>query len=666
MRDRQRVRDSAHVLNETIFVANGNPRSNSRSSKPAETAVKNDDLFKACFAHATIGFSLSDLDGRILEVNAAYCAITGYTEEELRFKFELHTLTHPADLPAAVEKIQALKAGEIPAFVIEKRYIRKDRTVVWVQNSVSLIRDDAGHPAYIVRLTQNINEHKLTEVSLREVRTRNRAILANVETAERKYLEIFENAGEGIFQSTPAGCYLMANPALARLHGFDSPEELIRSCNDISSEIYVDPARRDEFKRLIEVHGVVREFELQTFRKDGRKIWISVNARAVKDRDGKILYYEGTVQDISERKQAEQALRESEERYRELFENSKDAIYVHDMSGRYTSVNRAAESLSGYTRAELVGKHFSSLVSPEYAHYVREQLCKKLESAGETTYEVELITKQGRRLPVEVSSRLIVENALAVGVQGCVRDISERKKAQEAARKYSRRLIEAQEAERRRISLELHDQVGQILTAVKMNLHVLQKMSTARDVLRTIDENLKVVDEACDQVRDLSVDLRPLLLDDFGLVVAVRWYLDRQAKKSGMPVDFVSLSLSEDDRFSASLETACFRIVQEGVTNIMRHASASRITVKLERSGSDLILIIRDNGSGFDVKAVRGNATGAATLGLRGMEERAQAVGGTLTIDSAPGRTQICASFPLTTASLLDHQVKTQIAGQLR
>jgi PAS domain S-box-containing protein len=468
------------------------------------------------------------------------------------------------------------------------------------------------------------------------------------EAAELKYKQIFENVGEGIFQSTPDGRYLTANPALAHIHGFDSPRELIESCRDISREIYVDPARREEFKQLLELHGKVHSFEHQSFRKDGRKIWLSVNARAVRDELGNIDYYEGTVQDISERKKAEEALRESEERYRELFENSKDAIYVHDMSGRYTSVNRAAEKLSGYTRVELVGRHFSSLVTPEYARQVREQLCRKLETSGETTYEAELITREGRRIPVEVSSRLIVENGLPIGVQGCVRDISERQRVQEAARTYSRRLIEAQEAERRRISLELHDQVGQILTAVKMNLHALRKSSSRPEILASIEENLSVIDEAVDQVRDLSVDLRPLLLDDFGLVVAVRWYLVRQAKKTGMAAEFVSLTLKDDDRFPAALETACFRIVQEGVTNILRHARANCISVRLERAGDDLILVIGDDGVGFDVKAVRGAGPATTTLGLRGMEERAQAVGGTLTIDSAPVLgTQICASFPL-------------------
>lgn len=229
-------------------------------------------------------------------------------------------------------------------------------------------------------------------------------------------------------------------------------------------------------------------------------------------------------------------------------------------------------------------------------------------------------------------------------------------------RAFVRSLIEAQEAERRRISIELHDQVGQTLTAIKMNLHALRKTCSAPEILASIEANLNVIDEAVDQVRGLSVDLRPLLLDDFGLVVAVRWYLDRQATNSRVAVEFVSLSLKDDDRFPAALETACFRIVQEGVTNILRHAGANRISVRLERTGDDLMLVITDNGIGFDREAVRAAGTAAATLGLTGMEERAQAVGGTLTIDSAPKLgTQICASFPLSVENVQVEKTKASI-----
>lgn len=224
--------------------------------------------------------------------------------------------------------------------------------------------------------------------------------------------------------------------------------------------------------------------------------------------------------------------------------------------------------------------------------------------------------------------------------------------ALEATRNYSRHVIRAHEAERSRISGELQDQVGQILTAIKMNLHSLRQESTAPDILNSIEKNIEVIDEAVDLVRDLSVDLRPLLLDDFGLVVALRWYLARQARNLGVPAELNTRSLNEDDRFSSELETACFRIVQEALRNVVKHARATCVSVMLERTGSDLILLIADDGVGFDVRGLRKGAAGTITLGLRGMEERVQAVGGSITIDSAPALgTEICARFPLQEAA---------------
>lgn len=215
----------------------------------------------------------------------------------------------------------------------------------------------------------------------------------------------------------------------------------------------------------------------------------------------------------------------------------------------------------------------------------------------------------------------------------------------ENSKNYSRRLIEAQETERRRVAIELHDQVGQILTAVKLNLHSLKQKCTAPEILASIEDNITVIDEAVDQVRDLSVDLRPLLLDDFGLVVALRWYLDRQASHYGIETEFISNSLSDETRFVWELETACFRIVQEAVTNVVRHAKASKVSVVLEKPGPDLILSISDDGIGFDLKALRSSC---ATLGLRGMEERAQSLGGSITIDSTPQRgTQVGVRLPI-------------------
>src|SRR6185369_5715758 len=228
---------------------------------------------------------------------------------------------------------------------------------------------------------------------------------------------------------------------------------------------------------------------------------------------------------IAERKRAEVALRESEERYRELFENARDAIYVHDLEGNYIRVNHAAETLSGYKREEIVGHNFVEFISAKQLGFGRKSFYATLADQGETVFEVDVLAKDGRRVPVEVSSRAIYENGVMVGVQGTARDITERKLAQDALQMFSRQLIEAQEDERRRISRELHDQIGQILTAIKLNLHSAQHGNHTTEISHYVKDNIEAVDEALRLVRDLSVELRPPVLDDFGLVTALCWYV---------------------------------------------------------------------------------------------------------------------------------------------
>jgi PAS domain S-box-containing protein len=356
---------------------------------------------------------------------------------------------------------------------------------------------------------------------------------------------------------------------------------------------------------------------------------------------------------MAERKRTEVALRESEERYRELFENARDAIYVHDLEGNYTRVNRATETLTGYEREELVGHNLAEFVPVEQLGYVRESFCAKVAEQGETTYEIDLLARDGRRVPVEVRSQAIYENGVMVGVQSTARDITERKLAQEGLKMFSRQLIGAQEDERRRIARELHDQVGQILTAVKMNLHAVQQVSLASEVCCHIKDNIEAVDEALRLVRDLSVELRPPVLDDFGLVTALHWYIDRYTKRTGLAVEVVINMPDENERFSRELETACFRIAQEALTNIVRHAQANQVLMRLEKDESVLLLSVQDNGVGFDPASLRKRAPRAATLGLIGMQERAQAAGGSIEIDSALSHgTEVRLMLPLEASSV--------------
>jgi len=189
------------------------------------------------------------------------------------------------------------------------------------------------------------------------------------------------------------------------------------------------------------------------------------------------------------------------------------------LNGRYTSVNRAAEELTGYSREEILGKHYSNFVRPTYLKTVRENFCRKLDVPLETTYETEIACKNGTRKPVEVTSRMIYQNGEPLGVRGTVRDISERKRAQRALQTYSRRLVNAQEAERENIVRELHDNIGQSLKGVSLNLKAIQTSGEVREsALSRLRESIDVLEGVLHRVRELSAELRPANQDDPGSV----------------------------------------------------------------------------------------------------------------------------------------------------
>jgi GAF domain-containing protein len=209
----------------------------------------------------------------------------------------------------------------------------------------------------------------------------------------------------------------------------------------------------------------------------------------------------------------------------------------------------------------------------------------------------------------------------------------------------SSRLLEVQEGERRHIARELHDEVGQALTAVKINLQMLRRQAEGGAVASRLDDSLGMVDRILQGVRRMSLDLRPSLLDDLGLGAALRWYVSAQAERAGLGAEVVAGSLPPD--LSPALATTCFRIVQEAVTNVVRHAHASHLTVTLALADGTLDLTIADDGAGFDVAAARRRALAGGSLGLLGIEERAELAGGRSVIESAPRRgTTVRVSLP--------------------
>ena len=222
--------------------------------------------------------------------------------------------------------------------------------------------------------------------------------------------------------------------------------------------------------------------------------------------------------------------------------------------------------------------------------------------------------------------------------------------SEERLQTLSGKLIEAQEAERRHIARELHDEIGQALTAVKINLQALQHSFPSRDLATRLHESIEIVEVVLQQIRSLSLDLRPSLLDDLGLLAALRWYVDVHTRRSGIIGEIVAQPINT--KLSSNLETTCFRIVQEALTNVIRHAKAQRVTVTIElrQWETQLHLTISDDGVGFDVNAAIIKATSGGSLGLLGIEERVLLVGGQINIESMHQQgTKIHAQFPVST-----------------
>jgi sigma-B regulation protein RsbU (phosphoserine phosphatase) len=264
--------------------------------------------------------------------------------------------------------------------------------------------------------------------------------------AEEKFRSIFENSVSGIFQTTPEGSYLSVNPALTRIYGYESPDDLISGMTDIARKLYVDPNRRNEFVRLMHERGVVQDFESQVYRKDGSVIWISESARAVRDRNSKILYFEGMVEDITGRKVAEERLRFSETRFRSVWEKSTDGMRLTDDQGTILAVNPSFCQIVGMKSDDLVGRPFTVIYAeeedlPDMMHKYQQRVADR---GIEANLERHVTFRSGKTVDVELSNSTIDVSEGHALVLSVFRDITVRKQAEERERQATAQLARSQ------------------------------------------------------------------------------------------------------------------------------------------------------------------------------------------------------------------------------
>ena len=564
---------------------------------------------------------LKDPQGRYLHINRQFERAFHISREAIAGKTDKEVF--PAEQAAAfrANDLKVFQAGVPLEF--EEVALQDDGLHTSIVSKFPLY-DGEGKPYALCGITTDITQRKAMEKALQQ--------------AEEKYRDIFDNAVEGIFQSTPGGRYLSVNPALARMYGYASPEELVRSVTDIAHEVYVDPDCRTELTNLLERQGVVRGYEYEVYRKDGSTIWISESVRAVRNDEGKILYYEGTVEDITERRRAEEERR----RLAAMIESSNDAI-MSLTEGRISFWNPAAEKLFGYSSEEILGKPLNVLVPSHLQGKAERTFESILRGEQIQDYETERVRKDGSIVPVSLTvSPLKDVHGKIVGPFSIIRDITERKRAEEElqrtlgqVRTLSRRLEVVREDERTRIARELHDELGVRLTCLKMDLSRLQPVMNEASRPKLEEKVLSMieqVDTTIAAVQCLVAELRPGVLDDLGLVAAIEWQCQDFEQRSGIRclVD----CKEEDIPLDSARATAAFRICQEALTNVLRHARAKEIRVHLDKLDRELVLEIHDDGQGILPEKI----TAATSLGLLGMHERASAVGGTLRIVGLPGQ----------------------------
>ncbi|MBI9079843.1 MAG: PAS domain S-box protein [Pseudodesulfovibrio sp.] len=243
--------------------------------------------FMAVFEQAAVGITLASLDGIWLQVNPSMTRITGYSRDELVGK-SIASVTHPEDQEGSNELMRRLIQGETDQLYIEKRYIHKDGNIVWVDLAVTMRKDANGDPLYFMAVITDNTARKQTEQALKD--------------SEERYRNIVEHASDGIYQCTPDGRFRAANQALAEHLGYESADELTHTMSNIQNTLWVNPQDRTDFIKTLQKHGSLENYEKHVYRKDGSKIWVSENVRALYDENGEFILYEGFLQNITTRK----------------------------------------------------------------------------------------------------------------------------------------------------------------------------------------------------------------------------------------------------------------------------------------------------------------------------------------------------------------------------
>ena len=579
----------------------------------AQQAVESQQRLQALFDNALDAILMADEQMRFVDANPAACVLTGYSREEL-LQLRVQDVT-PLPNQGLLDSLwqDLISAGKLDS---EFQLLRKDATTIIVE-----FRAVANFiPGLHVAIAHDITARRLAEESIREAQSRTESVLASIADT---YI-LFD----------PQWRYLYVNEAAIRAIGRPREQILGQTLWELYPDI-IGTKLEHQYQRAMQQRIPV-SFEFHHARLD---TWWENRFYPVAE--GLAVF----ATEITERKRSEQARAQ----LAAIVDSSDDAIISKSLDGIILSWNQGAERLYGYSAEEMIGKSLSIIIPPELPNQLLELLKRLKQGEVIRRYEATRMRKDGVRIDVSLtlspvrdpSGQIVSASAIGHDITGRKRGEAEQKRlfeqvqdGEKQLRHLANHLQATREHERTDVAREIHDQLGQVLTALKMDMAWLKKrfLKEQRVLKEKAASMEKLIDETVVAVRHIATELRPGLLDHLGLAPAIEWHVQEFHRRTDIVCD---LELEEIQPAPESgLATQLFRILQEALTNIARHAQATQVKITLTTDAQTIFLCIEDNGRGIQQSEI----TNAKSLGLLGIRERALAYGGQMKIRGQSGK----------------------------
>jgi PAS domain S-box-containing protein len=604
--------------------------------RQAEEALrKSQERYRLATSAARIG--VWDWNLQTGETYVDPLSVIGYEDDEILTKYgdDSWQFIHPDDVSLVREQVNAHLSGQLPQLEVEHRALHKDGSIRWFRVRGRAIKNENGKAIRMVGTTADVTERKQAEETLRKSEERLRLSLE----AGRMGAWDWDVKSNAVFWSHEIFSILGLDPSKVE----PSYQNWVQRVHPADRPLVEDAVNQAVRERRDYQH------EYRIIWPDGSLRWVHDYAKPVYGGSGECIAMTGLVVDMTERKQAEEELRASEQRYRDVVETQTELICRYRPDTTLTFVNEAYCRYFGMTSQQLVGSKFIELIPELERPAATEHVASLIANPRIETNEHRVIKADGSEGWQQWVDHVIRDaDGRVVELQGIGHDITDRKQVEDDLVQLSVRFLGLQNEERQRIARELHDVTAQNLFAATIGLARLQQTKLISEAQGILAECQGLCEQALKEIRTLSYRLHPPMLDQAGLVPALQWYIAGFAKRTGIDVGLVAPR--EIEGLPKEMEADLFRIVQESLANVHRHSGSSTATVRLDRWDSQVALEIIDHGQGM-----AGDANGPESLGvgIRGMRERLRQLGGRLEVVSSDQGTTIRAIVPLSARQAL-------------